>query len=515
MQGRWLKPFRAAAACVVLVGLFAAFADFRGMVPASLAHSLASIQFVPSMVALLTGSSLAIAGLVILVATLVAGRIYCSVVCPLGVLQDVIARLARWLPGKRKGLRYSTGHRRWQWVFLGAGLAGVLAGWAGFTLSLLDPYSIFGRIVFGLFRPLVTLINNSLVRIGNACGVDSIYRVDPQWVGAGALALPALMLVLVLVLAAWRGRLYCNTVCPVGTLLGFLSSRGLWRLGVDQSACRKCGDCLRVCKSQCIDLRSGAIDFSRCVACFNCVGACREHAIGYRFGWSKTPGPRPAPKAPDWQRRKFLADGAGFAGALGTGIWVGKAGAGKMSRAIAPPGAAGVERFLNRCTACQLCISACPTHVLQPAVFEYGLAGLMKPRLDYSHSFCNFECIQCGKICPDGAITLLDLAVKKITRIGRAMLDLEKCVVKTKGTDCAACSEHCPTKAVDTIPFGNNLRLPKVDETLCIGCGACEYACPVKPTKAITVAGISQHERAEKRIEGAVQKPKTNGDFPF
>jgi ferredoxin len=146
---------------------------------------------------------------------------------------------------------------------------------------------------------------------------------------------------------------------------------------------------------------------------------------------------------------------------------------------------------------------------------EYGLAGCMKPRLDYAAAFCNFDCRRCGEACPTGAISLLDLADKQVTRIGLARLDLDHCIVKTKGTDCAACSEHCPTKAVDTIPYGDNLRLPQVTDDLCIGCGACQYACPAQPKKAIVVDGRRRHEPAVRRLEAKATDPRARGDFPF
>jgi ferredoxin len=139
----------------------------------------------------------------------------------------------------------------------------------------------------------------------------------------------------------------------------------------------------------------------------------------------------------------------------------------------------------------------------------------MKPRLEYSAAFCNFECRRCGEVCPDGAISLLALADKQLTQIGEAHFDQKKCIVVVKGTDCAACSEHCPTKAVHTIPYGDNLRLPEVTRDLCIGCGACEYACPVLPEKAIVVAGHRRHGRARKPVETKAAAPTPAGDFPF
>jgi len=536
VRRHWLRSVRWGFAAVVLAGLTAAFVDFRGLVPAPLAHWLAAVQFVPAAVALATGLAAGLIVLGLLAVTALGGRVYCSVLCPLGILQDVIARLAALV---RRGPRRLPYRPAVNWlrhlVFWGT-IAGVLAGAAGFTLSLVDPYSNFGRIASGLVRPVITLTNNAVVGPANAAGLDAWYRVDVHWANGGALHQPALFLLLVVILVVWRGRFYCNTLCPVGTLLGWIARHAAWRLAVDESACTKCGDCLRVCKAQCIDLRGSAIDFSRCVACYNCVSACDQHGIIYRAAWSrrKSEAGDRKPETPDPQRRAFLASTAvalvastgatallrGQSSSSGSARGAAAPVAGPLpgheaSRGICPPGAAAVDRFLDRCTACQLCISACPTHVLQPAFLEYGFAGIMKPRLDYAAAFCNFDCRRCAEVCPDSALTLLPLAEKQVTRLGIARLDLEKCVVKAHGKDCAACSEHCPTKAVDTVPYGDNLRLPQMHDELCIGCGACQFACPVRPERAITVHGHRRHDRAEKRIEKKAEAPQGSGDFPF
>ena len=544
MLHRRLKLLRVVVALVMFAGLMAALVDFRGAVPPRVGHGLASAQFVPSAVALVTGASLGFVAVIILAATLAAGRVYCSAVCPLGILQDVVARIASWIPGRKKPLRRYAPPVNWlRQAVLGATVAGVAAGWAGFTLAALDPYSGFGRIASGLFRPLLTLANNAIVGPANALGLDSLYRVEPHWAGAWVLHQPVLLLVLLVVLVVLRGRLYCNTLCPVGTLLGWLARAAAFRLEIDKNACTKCAACLRVCKAQCIELRGGAIDFSRCVACYDCLGACGGGSIRYRLAWRRrkpapaalptSAGPAPDAAVPDPARRAFIA---GTATALAVSLAAGArlcggpaargrdepgsdgdrgAAAGDKTPVICPPGSGGIDQFLNRCTACQLCVSACPTHVLQPTWAGYGLAGLMKPRMDYSTSFCNFDCRVCGEVCPTGAIRLLDLAEKQVTQIGEAHLDDKKCIVVTKGTDCAACSEHCPTKAVYTIPYGDNLRLPKVNRDLCIGCGGCEHACPVLPVKAITVSGHRRHGRARKPIVEKAATPPPGGDFPF
>ena len=411
--------------------------------------------------------------------------------------------------------------------FLWSTVAAVLAGGGGLALALLDPYSIFGRLASTLFCPLVVLANNALVGAANALGFHDVYRVDVPWAGVGVLALVAGFFAVIAVMSAFRGRLYCNSICPVGTLLGLISARAAFRLRIDAPACVKCGQCVRHCKAQCIDLRTATIDASRCVACYNCVTSCDQHGIGYAYSWNApAPSPRSASQPPsDPRRRNFIVSLAAAAVALaGHRVRAPDGSAdeiptlaktGESSGAVSPPGATGTAQFLSRCTACQLCVSACPTHVLQPALLEYGLAGLLKPRLDYSTSFCNFDCVQCGEACPTGAIARLAPAEKQVTQIAVADFYPARCVVVTNGTDCAACSEHCPTKAVSTVPYGNNLRLPALSQENCIGCGACEFACPAKPLKAIRVTGRRVHTRAQKRVETKATAPVTTGDFPF
>lgn len=534
-----LKLLRVVAATLMFVACLAVFLDPRGSLPTWLGYSVASMQFVPALLGFATGAAFATALALLLVVTLAFGRVYCSVVCPLGILQDLIARVRDRLRRKKHWLPYRPAAVWIRRSFFSAALLGIGAGWFGFTLSLLDPYSIFGRIASDLFRPVVVHVNNLAALAANALGWTVVTRIEPQWAAAGALALPLLGLATVAVLAVARGRLYCNTVCPVGTFLGFLSQRSAFRLGIDSAVCRKCGDCLRVCKAQCIDLRTATIDASRCVACYNCVGACDEHGIAHRFSWTRRVAPPPAgpatvertasPGAADPQRRTFLAT-LGVVSLTAPLLAAARAEeasdetfdpkrprvrkSNNESRAIAPPGAESVDRLLEHCTACHLCISACPTHVLQPAFLDYGWNGLMKPRLDYTRAYCLFDCQRCSEVCPADALTPLTLAQKHTAKIGVAKLDVEQCIVKTKGTDCAACSEHCPTKAVDTKPYGDNLRLPWVHGESCIGCGACEFACPAEP-KAIRVTGHQRHGFVRERPVEKATAPVQNGDFPF
>ncbi|MBA4138762.1 MAG: hypothetical protein C0518_15765 [Opitutus sp.] len=522
---RWLKPLRVLLGLIVLAGLTAAFVDFRGLIPAPVAHALASLQLAPALLVAISGG---LAGAVILVAltflTLLFGRVYCSVLCPLGVLQDVIARLAAGL-GHRP-LRFA---RELPWLRYGVLFAVLLAafvGAGGFAVTLTDPYSNFGRLASGVLRPLVVSANNLFTPAAQSLDVHAWYHVPVAWPPWGVTLFAAVFFGLVVSLAALRGRLYCNTLCPVGTLLGLVARFAVFRLVVDRTACTKCAQCLDSCKAQCIELRHREIDASRCVACFNCLGACEQGALRYRFSWTATPTPASAPTqiasaAPiNAPRRAFLggtlllpplaflraAESVAPAAALLPPV---------PTAPVAPPGAGSVARLLDRCTACQLCVSACPTQALQPSVLHYGWSGLAKPRLDFERAFCNFDCHRCAEVCPTGAIATLAREEKRRTSIGAARFERSLCIVETAGTDCAACSEHCPTKAVETVPFRNNLRLPQVRDELCIGCGACEFVCPVRPRRAILVVARAEHTRAAKAVEAAPVIPRKTDDFPF
>lgn len=545
---RIYKRTRVTLGLAVLLLATLALADFREFVPLRLSHWITSVQFVPASVALATGALFSgVAALAIVLVTLLVGRVYCSVLCPLGLFQDLVSRLSRSLRRSKRPLPFAKRQTLLRQLFLWGTVGGVAAGWAGFALSLLDPYSNYGRIASVLFRPLVTAANNAVVGTANSLGIDSLYRVDLPWGGIGVIAAPAAFLTLVVVLSALRGRLYCNTVCPVGTLLGWLSRHAAFRIEIDKDKCTKCAACIKACKAQCIDLRKGEIEFDRCVACYNCIGTCDDHGVGYRFKWlKKKPAAASAPEArkieevtvKDPERRALFGRTAS-ALALGTCLPLlskaeenghkqgrrhrggdgaeesGETASSERSVGVCPPGSASVDRFLDRCTACHLCISVCPSHVLQPALLEYGIKGFMKPRLDFAVNFCDFDCRRCAEVCPDGAITLLPVPEKQLAQIGLAHFHKKRCIVFAQGTDCAACSEHCPTKAVYTVPFGDNLRLPEVKQELCIGCGACEHACPVKPAKAITVTGLRVHGKAIKVVEKPTAKPAAGGDFPF
>jgi len=183
---------------------------------------------------------------------------------------------------------------------------------------------------------------------------------------------------------------------------------------------------------------------------------------------------------------------------------------------ISPPGSLNVGRFSTLCTACHLCISSCPTQVLLPSFLEYGIAGVFQPKMNYDASYCNYDCVLCSQICPTGAILPLDIFSKKEVQIGKAQFIKDDCIVVSKKKDCGACSEHCPTKAVTMVPYEKKLMVPDVNNEVCVGCGACEHACPVQPSKAIYVSANQIHQKAKKpQSKKAESSFNSTQEFPF
>ena len=301
----------------------------------------------------------------------------------------------------------------------------------------------------------------------------------------------------------------------------FLSRFSIFKIKFDQSQCINCKACEKVCKANCLDLENNHIDFSRCVACYNCLEVCPTAAVEYQSGLQKS---KAETILQDSKKRDFMMQTLAFLFASGAS----SAGAGPIeiyrdstvpilrNNAVSPPGSGSLENLMNNCTACHLCVSACPTQVLQPAFLEYGLLGIMQPRMDFKTSFCDYKCVVCTTVCPSGAILEQSVESKKLLQVGKARFVRKNCVVYTQQTDCGACAEHCPTKAVRMV-FDKevNLRAPKVDESICVGCGACEYACPTKPYKAIYVESNPVHLTAKKPQEEKIEEVSPTESFPF
>jgi len=500
-----LKKIRVALAIVVFTLITFYFLDFAHILPAGF-NILARVQFIP---ALLSGSLVIL--LALLALTLLLGRVYCSVICPLGIFQDVITWLSKKV-NKKKKFSFSKEKRILRYSILGAT---ILAFFAGFTvlLSLLDPYSAFGRIATHILSPIYNAGNNLLASIFSHFGNFTFYPVDITILGPVSLLI-ALFTFFIIGFLAWRyGRTYCNTICPVGSILGFLSRYSFLKVRIQESACNHCGKCERKCKASCIESKKGKIDYSRCVDCFDCVDTCKQKAITYRFAPVKKNG---TTAVPDDSRRTFLTVLAATSLLVPARLYakgLGKIRANtpyKKQHALTPPGSENKEHFLHHCTACHLCVAKCPSHVLKPAFDEYGLGGIMQPRMDFVQGYCNYDCTICSETCPNGAIKRITKDEKHALQVGRVHFVKTNCVVYTDETSCGACSEHCPTQAVKMVPYKNGLTIPSVDQNICVGCGGCEHICPARPYRAIYVEGNPVHLKAEKFKE--TKKEEVNLD---
>ena len=532
MRLEQLKRIRVGVSLCLFIATTSLFLDFRNWFAPVSSSTVLYPQFVPSLLKFLHGAAFGATGfLMVMLLTICAGRVYCSTICPLGTLQDLIGYISRKL--KRRAARFLLPHNLLRYSFLGLTVILMIAG-SNLLLNFLDPFSTFGRIITNVVRPLGIVINNSGASVVEKFGVYALVR--EHWAAMAPLSTGIALAVLLLLvwLAAFHGRLYCNTICPVGTLLGLVSRFSFLKLRMDGDSCTNCRRCAAVCKADCIDLVAKTVDMSRCVGCYNCLAACKTDSIGFSGRGRSVFGPGSGRKTTDPERRGFLLNSGVYLLAL-TGL----GDQGSVSENIrkiiqskpttvplvrtspvSPPGSVGVDQFSSICTACHLCVSACPPQILMPSFLEYGASGLMQPRMNFQTGHCTYECTICGDVCPAGAILPLTVEQKKLTQTGVAKFIKENCVVYTDNTACGACSEHCPTKAVNMVPYANPLGkplvIPDVKAELCVGCGGCEHACPTRPYKAIFVDGNPVHKLAQKPVVKELdQKVDYKEDFPF
>ncbi|GHT15121.1 ferredoxin [Bacteroidia bacterium] len=504
LKQKHLKNIRIISAILVLALFVCGFTNILGT---ALIHRAGHLQFVPALLAATTGLVVPLVGL--LVVSLLFGRVYCSFLCPTGILQDAVGRMDRLFRKKKMKFRTEKPHTIARYTILGATVIAWIVGFNA-VLTLLDPYGAFGRVGANILRPIAAAGNNLLALIFNAFGDYTFYTIDVQIVSVASLVVAIVTLAVIVPLALRRGRYYCNVICPVGTLLGLISKVSLFKIRVDETACNKCLLCATKCKSGCIDSKSGVIDYSRCVACYNCIPVCNSKALKVQWAFKKSSAKNAS--AVDTSKREALATGLAVAMTATLSACTSKATAAPKEAhelPIMPPGAADSKHFLAHCTACHLCVAKCPSQCIKPAFLEYGWAGVLQPTMKYSvGSYCNYGCMVCMDTCPTGALRPMPLSEKRKLQIGVAVFDPTHCVVSTSGTDCGACSEHCPTQAVHMVPYKDGLRIPQVDESLCVGCGGCQSICPVRPTTAIVVKGvavqkhlnIAQEEQAEEEV---------------
>jgi ferredoxin len=530
-----LKKIRVALAVFFLAAITALFLDYTGTVHAYLGWC-ANIQFVPARLAV---ADAIVVGLIL--ATLLLGRVYCSVICPLGIFQDVVSRIG----GIGKKARFSYRPPRAGLVVLRC------AVFAGFLIAaalhvpvitgVLEPYSAYGRMVSQIFGPLYQLGNNVLAHYAERADSYAFYSVDVWLRGAGVLAVAALTFIVIGVFAWKSGRGYCSAVCPVGVFLGLFARSSVMKLRIDKEKCGSCGICAQKCKAGCIDPDDMEIDYFRCVACFNCIENCVKGAVKYTVdgcakksfgaaassckksvdtkgaadmntspdtkvssGTAEVSGAKKELSADNHARRGLLAGAALVVAGLVARVTARQFDGGlaaledkkipARSKPIVPPGAGSAKNFRARCTGCQLCVTACPNHILRPSG---RVSEFMQPHLSFERGYCRPECVKCSQVCPTGAIRRITVEEKSSTQIGIAVWRPELCVINRDKVACDLCSRKCPTGAITMIsPIAEDTsspKIPMIDTARCIGCGACEHLCPSRPYSAVYVEGVDVH----------------------
>lgn len=352
---------------------------------------------------------------ILLISTFLFGRFYCSLICPFGIAQELFALVLKKKNSLQKNLPVK--------YFIMALSFGFLIGGSVLLIRYIDPYTLFGSAFSASLLGLITL----------AC---------------------------VLILVFFKNRYFCTNICPVGAVLGLISKFSLNKININSEKCVSCGLCAKVCPSGCINHKEKTVDNEACIKCLKCLNECKKDAINYGI-----PPKKEVKFSP--KRRNILVAASVlllFGGAIKAGVEIGKNFASKIKNIILPPGAKNANRMANKCLNCNLCIENCPNKILSKANSDFCAV-----HIDYTkgEGFCKFDCNECSKVCPSGAIKRISLEEKQKTRIAIASFKKEIC------TRCETCVQKCPTGAISL----DDKKEPILDATKCIGCNKCAKSC--------------------------------------
>ena len=470
---------------------------------------------------------LALLSIVVIVMAAVGGRLFCGWICPWGTTLDGFSALLR----KRRAWPIHKNLRHLKYYILAIGILLSLFGLQ--VLGWFDPISLATRtftiVIYPAFDFLIKGSLEPLTQIDfvggaargilrNLEGAQILLFQRPVFVFQGLF-----LLVLVAILAGefYQRRFWCRNLCPLGALLGLLSRFRLLKIVVGQR-CNNCQKCERLCPTGAIeDEKERRVHDAECIMCMLCLRDCPQDTLALSLA---TPARRPR-LAEVLPGRRALLKGLASSILLIPILKTKAVGKRQFPRLIRPPGAwpknelllyekdiwKAEEEFLAKCIRCGECMKVCPTGAIQPVLFESGLSGLASPRLIPRLGYCEYNCNLCGQICPTGAIQKLTLNEKKRRYIGTAYINRSRCIPWVENEACSVCEEVCPVphKAIVNIPAPVS-NVPGVEGTKevlrpfvlierCIGCGQCEYECPVKGEAAIVMRRLKMVARREVR----------------
>jgi len=447
--------------------------------------------------------------LILLILTLLLGRFFCGWICPLGSTIDISDRLffGRIGSGRKTGyqrLKITPAIKYYFLAFLlvGSVLGLQIAGWfdplslitRSYALVFLPYLNFMGSNIFNLLQriPLITHISEPVYSF---LRIHLFYSLPPLF-SHHLLLLVLFAAVLSLGFLSRRG--WCRLLCPLGALLALVSRYSPLRRMVRED-CESCRICETGCKMGAITDHGKGILAGECIECLTCIGICPSGEVSFRFEISRQ---KALQRSVSLSRRGLLIGGMGGIVALPV-LSLSHPRREESIYLVRPPGALPEDEFVTRCIRCGECMKVCPTSGLQPSLWQAGLQGFLTPVLVPRVGYCEYNCRLCTQVCPTGAIQRISLELKRRFRIGTAHIDKTRCIPYAQGKNCVVCEEVCPipTKAVklreakpgDMIGRGvaiveEPLLLPYILEEICIGCGICEYKCPVEGKAAITVS---------------------------
>ena len=470
--------------------------------------------------------------LIVIVGTLFLGRFFCGWVCPMGTINHMLAAVksARMKGRRRMEQNAWKPYQRWKYGILAAMLGAALLGSA--QIGLLDPLALLTRSMALVVLPAYNAFTHDAYAwsLQAQAGPLDFLLTPVAWIVHAVLIraervvfdqtfLILLVFIGILVSNRFITRFWCRGLCPLGALLGVLSKTAVLGLEKRASLCTDCNLCALHCQGGDNPKPGDTWHQTECHLCMNCVASCREAGIAFRF----FPSQEESTAEVSLTRRAVLASAG--AGLLAVPVLRAAVDPDRPSdpTLVRPPGSLPEKEFLSRCIRCGECMNVCPNNALHPTIMQAGAEGLWSPMLMPRICYCEPTCVLCSEVCPTGAIDEITEAEKawvppagKETtenppiRIGTAFYDTGRCLPYAMGKECIVCEEWCPTtpKAIwfeeSEIETRDGeyryLKRPHVDPALCVGCGACTYACPVKGAPAIYITAVGETRNPRNRI---------------